>query len=140
MADPVQFPEELYTLGWRADGHSRRYGDSRQKYQSDKGPRTYRRTLSRTPEMVSISTGRLMTPDQAARFDRFWVEDTSYGSWLFWMRDPVRWGQPTGLLTEDGEPILAEAWWLCQFADEPPTEVPVNSGYRVSFQLLKLPR
>src|SRR5690606_34431157 len=118
-------------------------GDARQQDRSSDGGAMIlgRRRLSRTPERVSLTFGRVLNRDQLLRVRRFWVEDTARGSWMFWMRDPVLDGVPMDLLTADGEPILVSAYWLCRFVpDQPPRERAWGAGFQISFQIYVMPR
>ncbi|MBW8283317.1 MAG: hypothetical protein K0M55_06925 [Rhizobium sp.] len=121
--------------------------DARQKRQSDAGPPGWRRKFSSAAKLVSLSV--LLTRNQNAVFDNFYMHDTRHGTQLFWMPDPTTHGH--ALLTADGKPILITggssegqpillgAQWLCSFGDELPSETIVGVEFRRAFSVVVMP-
>lgn len=86
----------------------------------------------------------VVRPDNYARFERFWFEDTLGGVRPFLIRDQVKDGEAllrTGceLLLSGDEPLLVTSWWLVQFDGAPSASSLRSRGYEVSFQLSILP-
>lgn len=117
--------------------------EARIKRSSDAGPPRWRRRMSAAAETIELSL--LLSRDLAARFDRFYDEDTAKGSILFWMPDPTR--QGWSLIGEDGQqlisdwdqPLLLAAAWLCSFGDHLPTETIVGVNMRKTFSIVVMP-
>lgn len=117
----------------------RSYQDGRRKSQGDAGPTRYRRKLSRTAKLVTLSV--MLTRSKKGLFDRFFEEDCLLGTRRFRMPDPTTDNWPllaadgTPLLTGAGVPLLAARQWLCAWGDQMPTETIVGNEFRMSFSI-----
>jgi len=141
MAVPV-WPSELPQRVLR-DGYSEKLRDGRLFSRTQSGPGKVRRRYSSAVLPVSAST--IVTYAQKSRLERFWIEETAYGSLPFIMPDQTHDGLPLldggGLPVLDGGglPILVTANWLVRFAQEVPQFTPWGLQFTASFQLDVLP-
>ncbi|WP_349295232.1 hypothetical protein ABEB22_18290 (plasmid) [Thioclava sp. 'Guangxiensis'] len=117
----------------------RSYQDGRRKSQGDAGPVRYRRKLSRSTQLVTLSV--MLSRSEKAVFDRFFEEECLFGADRFWMPDPTSDGWPllssdgTPLQTGDGVPLLVARQWLCAWGDQLPTETIIGREFRMTFSL-----
>lgn len=125
------------------EGWQLRRQDGRQKRQSDAGPPTWRRRFSSVAQIVNMQL--LLDRNQREIFDRFYIEDLSEGTGLFWMPDPTTDGWPIlddagrPVLDDAGEPLLMSARWLCSFGDSTPVETIVGLHFRKQIEIVVLP-
>lgn len=140
MTYPV-WPESLprpERSSWQANRQ-----DGRLKRRSDAGPTSYRRRFSSTARPVSLSV--LLSRDQKAIFENFYVEEIAEGAGLFWMPDPTTDAWPLltdegpSLLTDDGTPILLGEQWLVTMGDTLPSEAVIGVEFRISFSVEVMP-
>lgn len=140
MSVPI-FPEEL--LQPTRTGYERALGDARIWMPTEAAIAKPVRAASLTAQEIALVLD--LTRDQAARFDRFWAEETGRGTLPFVMQDPTLDGHPLGaadgkqLLAADGTPILIEAWWLCLFGRAAPRERIIGIRYQRAVSLMVLP-
>ncbi|ALF02098.1 hypothetical protein [Salipiger abyssi] len=139
---PLNWPSELdkpernsWNAGWN---------DPRQKRRGETGGPRYRRRYSAVAKPVSLSL--VCTRLQKGVFDRFFEQDTNFGSRVFRMPDPTTDGwamldeNGTAVLDENGVPILMSAQWLCLFGAELPKETVVEQvKFRLTFTVAVLP-
>lgn len=140
MSVPI-FPAEL--LQPTRSGFERGLGDARVWMPTEAALPKPVRAASLTAQEVALVLD--LTRDQAARFDRFWGEETRRGSLPFVMQDPTLDGHPLGtadgapLQDAEGRPILISAWWLCLFGRAAPRERIVGIRYQRAVSLMVLP-
>ncbi|TXN64984.1 hypothetical protein [Methylobacterium sp. WL6] len=127
------------------DGFGRTLADGRLSTKMERGPSKRRRGSSAA---VAPVTGAMDLPvDLAARFERFWDEDTGGGCLPFLLPDQILDGLPllaapgVPLLDASGLPIVAASWWLAMFSGDQAPSIKNVAGafYRVSFQIEVLP-
>ncbi|MBT9370270.1 hypothetical protein [Rhizobium sp. CSW-27] len=124
-------------------GYKKTAQDPRQKRAGDIGPAGYRRRFSGVARPVSLSF--LLDRGQKARFDRFYEEETGFGTISFDMPDPTTDGWPAldsngeQMLDSEGRPMLLTRIWRCKFADGAPEETVVDTQFRVTFSILVMP-
>jgi len=137
----LEWPSEL-PLPERNTWQSRTQ-DPRQRRGNDAGPPAYRRKYSSAALEVSLSV--ILTRDERAIFDQFYLADTKHGTAVFTMPDPTTDGwalmgsDGSGLLTDDSAPILLSGEWLCQFGETVPAETITGIDFRKSFSILVMP-
>lgn len=126
------------------DGLSFSRDDVRQFASAERGPPRVRRRISKASRSATVSFR--FTPDQRARFWRFFDVDTAEGSAPFvvpaWGNNDLELLTSEGLevLTHDGAPVLLVSSWLCLFGSTMPSEVPFGGdAWRTSFDLVILP-
>jgi hypothetical protein len=94
---------------------------------------------------MPVSASIIIDYDAKSRFERFWIEDTSYGSLPFIMPDQTHDGVPildedgNSILDEGGNPLLIAANWLVMFGQEAPQIAPWGVQFQASFQLNVMP-
>lgn len=117
--------------------------EARRKRGFENGPPGYRRRFSAVAQMVTMSV--ILSANQRAIFDNFYVDDCSQGASLFWMPDPTRDGWPllasdgTPLLGPGGVPLLTSGQWLCAWGEPPPIETLQGIEFRKQFQIVVMP-
>jgi len=130
------------------DTWSRTDQDARRNRQSETGPPLPGRPrYSNAAKLVSLSL--YLDRNEKAVFDNFFEFETRRGSLLFWMPDPTTdgWrlfhsdGSPILISggTNDGEPLLLAARWLCSFGKTLPSEAVVGTRFRISFSVTVMP-
>lgn len=141
MSHPV-WPEALDRF--ERDAWQVQLQDARQRRMGDAGPPGWRRRFSNAARLVNLSI--VLTRNEKAVFDRFYVDTCRQGSLLFWMPDPVTERRPLlssgmqQLLTSGGVPILLGARWLCSFGDQTPVESIVEQiKFRKAFNVVVMP-
>lgn len=143
MSIPV-WPSDLPQRFLR-DGFSRTLADGRLSTKMERGPAKRRRGSSAA--VVPVTAAIDVPVDLAARFERFWDEDTAGGSLPFLLPDQLLDGLPLQadlgipLLDPKGLPILATSWWLAIFAGDQAPSIKNVAGawFRVSFAIEVLP-
>lgn len=117
--------------------------DGRSRSQGEGGPARYRRKISRSAQLVTMSL--LLNRDLRAVFDHFYDIDCAGGTRLFRMPDPTTDGWPlldsdgAPLFAESGQPLLLSKLWLCSWGDQVPVETLVGLECRKSFNLQVMP-
>lgn len=141
MTIPV-YPEDLppYFL---VDGFSYTFPDGRVKSQPDSGPPKMRR---RTSAVVTPIAGAFDgSNNDFLRLRAFIDEECAGGALPFLIRDRMLDGNAltteTGapLLSDTGEPLLMEEWWLALWDSLPTLGAQTGLIYRISFSLNVLP-
>lgn len=143
MSIPV-WPTDLPQRVLRG-GFERTLADSRLSTKMETGPSKRRRRSSSA--VAPVAAAIAVSADLAARFERFWDEDTGGGALPFLMPDQIVDGLPLQaapgipLLTSTDAPVLAASWWLAMFAgDQAPTIVnTAGAWFRISFRIEVLP-
>jgi hypothetical protein len=135
---PAELPQRVLR-----DGYSEKLRDGRLFSRTQSGPGKVRRRYSSA--VLPVSASLIIDEAQKARFERFWIEETAYGSLPFIMPDQTHDGLPLldggGLPVLDGGglPILVTANWLVRFAQDAPQITPWGLQFMVSFPLEVLP-
>jgi len=121
----------------------RSFIDTRVAKKAETGPPGYRKRYSLMAMRYQIAIA--VTQDQLQVFDNFYINTLNNGSLPFTMDQPELIG--AFLLDEDGDPVLddddqpilldIEALFL--FGDEPPQTVPHGIGFKINFDLVKMP-
>ena len=107
------------------------------------GPPGYRRRFSSTARFVTL--GIEVSRARKAVFDDFYDTLTKGGTLPFRMPDPTTDGtyllddafQP--ILTDEGDPILMSAEWVCLFSEPVPNERMVGGRYIINFTVAVMP-
>lgn len=137
---PYDLPQRFIT-----DGYQSGFAENRVASQPEIGPPKLRRRTSASPRPV---TGQLvLSANQRARLERFWIEEIDEGIQPFWFPDQELDGHQLtteGMLplqTQAAQNLLIAGWWLVQFpVDAPPTWGAEGPIYRrAALQLLILP-
>lgn len=142
MAVPV-WPSPPLPSRVLRDGYSEKLRDGRLFSRTQSGPGKVRRRYSSA--VLPVSASIIVTYAQKSRFERFWIEETAYGSLPFIMPDQTHDGLPLldggglPILDGGGLPILVTANWLVRFAQEAPQFTPWGLQFMASFQLDVLP-
>jgi hypothetical protein len=118
-------------------------GDNRRFTQGDAGPPRPKGNRSKPTRGVAMTL--IATRNQLARFERF-RDDVGYGAVPFLMPDYGTHGW--GLASEDGAPLMTEgggvllldAWFTCLFGQRAPAISVTGLNFRITFDLLVLPR
>lgn len=127
----------------KRSGYREQYRDPRRPKSGDTGPPGWRLGAPAAGRDVAMTLGlhRALLGD----FERFFEDDTQYGSLPFRMPAPSSDGwsllnqDGAPLLTPDGTPLLLAANWLCLFAKDPPVIVPAGVRFNLSFAVVVLP-
>jgi hypothetical protein len=139
---PAPFPQRMLE-----DGFQFSKADPRISTPMDSKHFKTRRQFSSVPYMVACKLS--IHARLRARFDRFWDQDTVYGTQPFMIPDQV-YDQNLLVSTEDGRVLSTSTgggvtgvyYWIVQFAtDSAPTLSPDAGPYwKVEFKLLVMPR
>jgi hypothetical protein len=104
--------------------------------------RSFTRGGNASDPMILEGAQTMAQPWELLRFQRFWREDTRFGSLPFWMPDQQFDDEP--LLMPDhfqvitmpnGTEINNTAWWLCQFVGRPSEPSIEFNLWRITFPL-----
>lgn len=108
--------------------------------QPDHGPSFFRGGSASDPQLIQAAQ-TLVEAWQAARFRRFWEEETEFGSIPFFLPDQ----QYDGLVEmmpdldpvtmPDGSEIIHTAWWECHFVGRPSEPSIERTLWRITFAL-----
>lgn len=135
---PTELPQRVLR-----DGYSEKLRDGRMFSRTQSGPGKVRRRYSSA--VLPVAAAIIVTYAQKARLERFWTEETAYGSLPFIMPDQTHDGLPLldggglPILDGGGLPILVTANWLARFAQEAPQITPWGLQFMAAFQLEVLP-
>ncbi len=118
-------------------------GSARRRGQGDQGPPRMRRGISKAVDQVQMSF--VVTHNERARFERFYVEETSEGALPFLMPDWSRNGDyltmadGTFLTDASGNRLTIAATWLCMFGEQSPAYGAIGAHWQLSFSVTVLP-
>lgn len=135
---PVDLPQRVLVQGFQSSVRGNRLTTA-----PEIGPVKQRR---RGPAVRPVTCAITVEMDGRARFDRFYEEDLNFGVTPFLIPDQQVDGNMlsdevwNALLDDNGSLLIAESWWLVQFAqDQPAVSAPDGLIFTIQFGLVVLP-
>ena len=118
-------------------------GDARRRGRGDQGPPRMRRGISKAVDQVQMSL--MVTHNERARFERFYVEETGEGALPFLMPDWSRNGDHltmadgTFLTDASGNRLTMSVTRACLFGDQLPSYAAVGTHWQLGLVVVYLP-